>query len=422
MEDTILEKLHDEIRKILKRAADIATRKNYRLYIVGGAVRDYFMSIPPVDVDIVVEGNGIELAKELACKSELTIVVHEKFLTATLGGEGVEIDFSTARKEIYKKPAALPDVFPSTIDEDLKRRDFTINAIAISLNKNNFLEIIDPSSALKDIKNKVIRVLHDRSFIDDPTRAFRAVRYMTRFGFKIDKHTEELIYEAQNQRVFDEITPSRIFNEIKLLLSEKTPKECLKNLQRFNLLKIFSDVINIDKKLLSILSKIPQINQKFGVTEQWRVCLIALCSRLSADEIYLMTKRYQLDRRLISSLNQLDRFKKSLKFLSKKTKNSQLFSALKNFSNEVIIYGIANADSSNIECNLKKFIESIKKIPPVLNGDDLKKAGIPPGVLYNRILQEVHLLYLDDRIKNRRDAILWVKSKFLVTKNRNFLQ
>ncbi len=415
MKKTILEVLQRKIRKILKMANDIAVQKNYRLYIVGGAVRDYFMSIQPVDVDIVVEGNGIEVANELANKSGLSIVVHNKFLTATLIGEGVEVDFSTARKEIYKKPAVLPDVSPSCLEEDLKRRDFTINAIAISLNRNNFLEIIDPFNGIKDIKNKVIRVLHNKSFIDDPTRAFRAVRYMTRFGFKIERETEELIYEAEQQGVFNEVTSSRILNEMKLLLSEKMPEKCLQNLEGLNLFKVFSEIINIDKKLLRVVSKIPQINQKFGVTEQWRVCLIALFSRLSGAEIYLMTKRYPLDRRIISSLNQLERFKKSLKSLNRRLKNSALFSALRDFSDEVIIYGIANSDSPIIEYNLKKFLGSIKKIPPLLNGEDLKKAGIPPGAIYNRILQEVHLLYLDNRIKNRKDAIKWVKSNFAVT-------
>lgn len=415
MKKTILEVLNRNIRKILKVANDIAMRNNYRLYIVGGAVRDYFMSIQPVDVDIVVEGDGIEVAKELARKSGLSIVIHNKFLTATLSSDGIEVDFSTARKEIYRKPAALPEVSPSSLEEDLKRRDFTINAIAISLNKNNFLEVIDPFNGLNDIKNKVIRVLHNRSFIDDPTRAFRAVRYMTRFGFKIDRQTEELIYEAQKKGIFDEVTSSRILNEMKLLLTEKTPEKCLKNLERFNLLKVFSEIINIDKKLLRVVSKIPEINQKFGITDQWRVCLIALFSHVPADKINMIIKRYPLDRRLISSLNQLERFKESLKLLSKRLKNSELFSVVRDFSDEIIIYGIAGADSPIIEYNLKKFLESIKGIPSVLNGDDLKKAGIQPGVIYNKILKEVHLMYLDGCLKNKKDAIKWVKTNYCVT-------
>jgi tRNA nucleotidyltransferase (CCA-adding enzyme) len=410
----ILQTVPESVFRVIQMAKDFAVSKNYKLYIVGGAVRDYYMSKKPSDIDIVVEGNGMELAELVAEKLGYKIVRHHKFLTATIKiSEDNEIDFSTARKEIYRKPAALPDILPSTIEEDIKRRDFTINAIAISLNKNNELKVIDPYSGLSDIKNKIIRVLHNKSFIDDPTRAFRAVRYMTRFGFKIETRTRKLIYKALELQVFEQLSSSRIFNEMKLILSEKDPGRCIKNLDRFNLLKVFSDKIKVDRILLNLLSRIPGINLKLAYNEQWRICMVALFSRLSDNEIDLMIKRYPLDRQLIRALSQLPEFKKCLKSLNKKIKNSELFSILQDFSDEVIIFGIADTDSSIIRGNLLRFIEILKKIQPILSGNDLKKMKIPSGPLYSKILREVHLLYLDGRIKSRDGAFKWVKSRFL---------
>lgn len=408
--ENILERLPDSIRKVIKVAKNFALQKGNKLYIVGGVVRDYYLSEKSTDIDIVVEGNGMELAGLVAERLKYAIIEHHKFLTATIKiSQNYEIDFSTARKEVYKKPGALPDIIPSSIYEDLNRRDFTINAIAISLNKNNYLKVIDPFNGLQDIQNKVIRVLHDKSFIDDPTRAFRAIRYMTRFGFKIDENTERLIHEAGKKNVFNEVTSSRIFNEMKLLLSEESPGLCLKNLERYNLLKFFLD-IKIDKNLLNKFSKIVKISREFGMIEQWRLCLIELFGRFSGDKI----EKYPLDRRLINSLSQLDKFRKSLGLLSKKMKNSQLFNILKNFSDELIIYGIAVTNSSLIKANLEKYIKSISKIPTLLDGYDLKRMGIPPGPLYSEILKKVHLLRLDGKIRNKKMALKWVKMKFLL--------
>ncbi len=413
MED-ILKRIPSSIRRVIEAGSALAVSKNYKLYIVGGAVRDYFMAERPLDVDIVVEGNGMELAEMVAEKFKYPVVKHQKFLTATVKiSQDLEVDFSTARREIYKKPAVLPDITPSTIYEDLKRRDFTINAIAIDLNNDNYLKVIDPFNGLGDIRNKVIRVLHDKSFIDDPTRAFRAIRYMTRFGFRIEDDTCSLMREAQKKGVFKELTASRVFNEIKRLLSEERPDRCVKNLERFNLLSVFSDNINAGRKLLDLLSKMPGITQRFGSVEQWRVCLMALLSELSRDERELMIKKYPFDKQLINSINQIDKCKESLKNLRKKRKNSEIFAELKDFSNEVLIYGVAMADSPEVRGRLIKFITSLKNRPPPLDGNDLKREGIPPGPVYNKILQEVHSSYLDGKIKNKKDAIAWVRARFL---------
>jgi len=406
----IMKILPAPVKKVVMAGVGFAELNNYRIYIVGGAVRDYFMSIKPIDVDVVIEGNGLKIAELISAKFGLPLVRHERFITATIKIDGYEVDFSTARKEVYKKPAALPDVVPATIEEDLQRRDFTINAIAISLNKKDYLKVIDPFNGLIDIQNKIIRVLHDKSFVDDPTRVFRAIRYMSRFGFNIEQHTEQLIFKALKDNTFGGLTSSRIFNEFKLLFSEKEPGICLKNLRKYHLVQTFSESIKVSEKLLNIFYRIPEINNKLGITEQWRVCILALLRGLSPEERKLIIQKYPFDRHLIDSLNQIEEFHRVCRSLNRKIDNSKLFMTLRDFKDDIIIYGIASTESSLIALNLKRFIK-LRKCRAVLSGHDLKKLGIPEGPHYNRILREVHLLYLDGKLKNKKDAERWVKIK-----------
>ncbi|MBU1887772.1 MAG: hypothetical protein KKB46_01055, partial [Candidatus Omnitrophica bacterium] len=152
---------------------------------------------------------------------------HKAFGTATVSYEDMRVDIATARRETYKKPAAYPDVEPAAIKEDLFRRDFTINAMAVSVNKKNFGELVDFYGGHKDLRKKLIRVMHDKSFTDDPTRIFRAVRFSARFGFKIDPRTRKLIKEAILKGLLGEVNRGRVRKEAGLLLKEKKPLKCL---------------------------------------------------------------------------------------------------------------------------------------------------------------------------------------------------
>ena len=212
---------------IIKIVGKIADESGVQAYIVGGPVRDKFLGIPNYDLDFVIEGDGIKFAEALNKKLKGRLTTYRAFGTATIGLEGKRIDIVSARKETYKYPAAYPDVKPGTIKEDLFRRDFTINAMALAINKKNFGRLVDFYGGQKDLKKGVIRVLHDKSFMDDPTRIFRAVRFAVRFGFKIEPGTKRIMKEAILGGFLGEVNKGRIKKEIELFLKEKDPKKCL---------------------------------------------------------------------------------------------------------------------------------------------------------------------------------------------------
>jgi len=213
---------------IIGMVGKIADELKVPAYIVGGPVRDKLLGMPNSDLDFVVEGDGIKFAGALNKKLKGKLTVYRAFGTANIKLREKRIDIVTARKETYACPAAYPAVEPGTIKDDLFRRDFTINAMAIAVNRKNFGELVDFYNGRKDLKKGIIRVMHDKSFMDDPTRIFRAVRFAARFGFKIEPHTKKLIKEAISDKLLGEVNTGRIKKEIELLLKEKNPKKCLK--------------------------------------------------------------------------------------------------------------------------------------------------------------------------------------------------
>jgi tRNA nucleotidyltransferase (CCA-adding enzyme) len=212
---------------IIEIVGKIADKLKVRAYIVGGPVRDKLLGIKNLDMDFVVEGDGIRFAEALNKELKGKLTAYKAFGTATINAKGKRIDVVTSRKETYKRPAAYPTVKPGTIKDDLFRRDFTVNAMAISLNKKDSGKLIDFYGGQKDLKKGVIRVMHDKSFMDDPTRIFRAVRFSVRFGFRIEPHTKKLIKEAILDGLLGEVNAGRIKKEIEAFLKEKEPKKCL---------------------------------------------------------------------------------------------------------------------------------------------------------------------------------------------------
>ena len=219
-----------------------------------GFVRDLFLYRPNEDIDIVIEGDGIAFAKKFAAGVGARIHSYAKFGTAVIiFPDGFKIDVASARLEYYKFPAALPIVEMSSIRLDLFRRDFTMNTLAIQLNADKFSTLIDFFSAQRDIKEKVIRVLHNLSFVEDPTRVFRALRFEQRFGFSIGKLTAGLIENAVKMDFFKRLSGRRVFTEIRLILEEENPTPAIVRLHDYQLLKVIHASISLDNELISLL-------------------------------------------------------------------------------------------------------------------------------------------------------------------------
>ncbi|MFH1782709.1 MAG: hypothetical protein ABH848_03735 [Candidatus Omnitrophota bacterium] len=195
--------------------------------LVGGPVRDIFLGRDNHDLDFVIEGDAISFAEKLNSQLKGSVKKHPAFKTATITLKKISIDLATARKESYERIASYPKVKPASIREDLYRRDFTINAMAIALNKKTFGNLVDFYNGYNDLMGKKIKILHKDSFKDDPTRIFRAVRFATRFDFKIDDKTKSLMKEAVMKGYVGEVNKGRIRKEIEAFLREKDPLKCL---------------------------------------------------------------------------------------------------------------------------------------------------------------------------------------------------
>lgn len=215
------EALPPKIMDLLRRIGDHANARGYKAFIVGGIVRDIILGVKNIDLDIVIEGDAIKLGEELAKELDAKIVTHKMFGTCTVTmKDALKIDLATARKEKYAHPAALPMVEFSSLKNDLSRRDFTINAMAASINGKDFGRLIDLFGGRRDLAKGIIRLMHDKSFIDDPTRIFRAVRFESRPGFSIEPKTLRLAKAAVKKGMFAKLSKYRVKNEIALIEKE----------------------------------------------------------------------------------------------------------------------------------------------------------------------------------------------------------
>ncbi len=269
------------------------------VYLVGGAVRDVLMGEPSFDVDIAVEGDGIALGQALARELAGRVVPHERFGTAiVVYGAGRRIDVATARTEFYDAPGALPHVEEASIRQDLFRRDFTINAMAVSLRGDDFGRLVDFFGGLSDLESGVVRVLHNLSFIDDPTRIFRAIRYESRYGFRMDGHTVGLARACVEMNLVGELSSARLRDELQLLLDEDDVTGSVHRLEQLGLDRIIHRQLAADAEAVELIDRLDEARRRWAPdTPAWRLRLAALARRLPPDELYAWFERLRLRRR-----------------------------------------------------------------------------------------------------------------------------
>ena len=302
-------RLGQDLLSILERISQVASRSELTVFAVGGFVRDLLLNIPNNDIDIVVEGNGILFASKLAEEFDGKVKTHEKFGTSVvIFPDGYRIDVAMARVEYYEYPAALPTIKQSSVNSDLSRRDFTINSLAIKLNEEGAFCLMDFFNGERDLKNKEIHVLHNLSFIDDPCRLFRAIKFEQRFSFKISKQTEELMKVAIKKGLVASLSGTRLLNEITLILKEKNPFKHILRMKEFDLLKFISSQIILDSADLGALGKIEKVLSWIETKsltkkpEVWYVYLLAIIYSLDDESFMQMIEKLHMQARLKKSL------------------------------------------------------------------------------------------------------------------------
>ncbi len=396
---------------LLEETGELATRHHVRMFAVGGFVRDLLLGIPNLDADLVVEGDGIRFAKALAQRYRAKVTTHDRFGTATVTlADGQTLDVATARTESYEAPGALPTVRRSSIREDLRRRDFTINTLAIRLNADHLGDLVDLHGGLRDLQNKTIRVLHGLSFIDDPTRVFRAIRFEQRLGFQLDQDTAVLMKETVNMKICHLLSPSRLSVELLHVFSEREPVKTLARLADFNLLQFIHPRLKWTSGLAQLLKAVDKaVAWHAGLSlgplaSPWVVYGMALLDALPQPAIQETLTRLTFPRRQTQSLLRTSQEStRLLQTLDRTVKPSETFRALCNVPEETLLFLMAKTRSQRTKQKIVAMFTTYRRMRPILNGTDLKTMGLKPGPLYNRILELLWDARLDGTVETETD-------------------
>jgi tRNA nucleotidyltransferase (CCA-adding enzyme) len=416
------EVLSREIIVLLQTLGEVAQETGCHAYAVGGFVRDLLLHIKNLDLDVVIEGDGLAYAKKLAKKLSGRVRTHEKFGTAVVKlPDGLKIDIATARLEYYEYPAAMPTVELSSIKLDLYRRDFTINAMAIHLNPDTFGTLVDFFNCQNDLKDRQIRILHNLSFVEDPTRIFRAIRFEQRMGFKIGKHTEKLIKNAVKMELFDRFFGQRFFNELIFILSEENPIPAINRMADLGLLRFLHPTLRIDPKLTTILEETRQAlawHRLLYLDEpcrQWLVYLMALMTSLTAREVTAFCERFEVPLRhrqfLIKEKVAVTRIAQVMKRAMPENP-SGLYHLLKGVSPEGLLHLMGLMKKKSGKKAISLYVTDWRHLKPETDGNDLEKMGYRTGPIYGAILRCLLDARLDGLVHNRATETAFIKEHF----------
>lgn len=422
MKSVLNERIPKHILPLLKDVGKVADQLGYNAYAVGGFVRDIFLRVPNYDIDIVIEGDGINFARTFALMYEYDVKVYKKFGTAVIDiGSELKIDVASSRLEYYEKPAALPKVEWSSIKLDLYRRDFAINTLAINLNPNVFGELIDFFGARRDIKEKVLRVLHNLSFVEDPSRIFRAIRFEQRFDFHLSKLTKNLIENAVKMDFLNNLSGKRIFSEMMLLLNEDPVQTIIKRLHETGLLKYIHPKITYDSTLRVLLKNIKDVLAWYDLLyldnryEKWFVFFLGLIEKLKKEDVeslfryFDIKKKYSVPIRIAKTTGNDVLFKMAQKRYVKK---SEIYNYLYAMPVEVALFLMAKTGRKATKKAFSLYFTQLQNAKIHINGNDLKKLGIPPGKIYKDIMNNLLEAVLNEKVEGREEEIRFVKKIF----------
>ena len=408
----IKKQLPKELVEFLRLAGELVQKRGQKLYLVGGVVRDLLLERENFDLDLVVEEDAIALARELVEARQCKLVTHQRFGTAKLTWDGGSADLATARSETYAKACALPTVNPSTIRDDLLRRDFTINAMAVALTPDLYGQLLDLYGGLSDLDGKLVRVLHGKSFVDDATRIWRAIRYEQRLSFHLEPETLELV--KRDVGYLKKVSGDRIRHELELILNEEFPEKALCR----------ADELGVLSKLHLKLQADKWLSEKYEQARRWSspdnpstgLYLALLVYRMGSKDVeefvsYLRLKKAS-GRILLDTID----LKGNLgQLASPQVTSGQVYTQLAGCAIEAVVVNIIAAGMPSAVPRLTEFIEKLRYIRPALNGEDLKKLGVAQGPEIKEMLHRLLEARLDGKAATRRDeealVLNWLAGK-----------
>jgi tRNA nucleotidyltransferase (CCA-adding enzyme) len=375
------------------------------VYLVGGTVRDILLAERSFDVDIAVEGDAIALAQGLADALGGRVRAHEKFGTAVVVyGDGKRVDVVTARTEFYDAPAALPSVEHASIREDLFRRDFTINAMAVSLKGDDYGRLVDPFGGRVDLDEKRIRVLHNLSFIDDPTRIFRAIRYENRYRFRMDEHTLGLARGCIEMGLVGDLSSARLRDELVALLEEGEVDHSILRLAELGADKAIHPHLAADEEAVALLARLRALAQQYEVeVPAWRLGLIALARKLPPDEVYGWLQRLKMRRRdteqIAAAVTVGPRIVERLR--DQDVEPAEIAALADRYAPDAPLFALALADQEPLHA----YFRGLRDVRLEVSGTDLAELGLAESPRVGEILAELRRRKLNGELDGRESEL-----------------
>ena len=395
---------------LLKEVGAAAVKIDSALYIVGGFVRDLLLKGNRTDIDLVVEGDAIALGKLMQARHGGRLHSHQRFGTANWITEGAipgieRLDFVTARTEFYRHPTALPEVEPSSIKQDLHRRDFTINTLALCLSPERFGEVLDFYGGYHDIQNGTIRVLHSLSFVEDPTRILRAIRFEQRLGFQINARTMEHLKGARD--LLARVSAKRVWTELAYILQEATPE---KGIRRLDTLGILQDIYprfevsgQFETWFQALRETVQQEPWSMGQTEAVHY-LGLLTFNMLPETVSALSLRLQLPARVDKPLQQIQAVKQQLTSLQQARRPSDIYHILAPYSDDALLVCWIAIEDVNIRACLLQFSQTLRHVTPLIDGRYLiDNFNLRPSPQFNELLTRLRSARLDGLVHTLED-------------------
>jgi tRNA nucleotidyltransferase (CCA-adding enzyme) len=412
--DLINSRLPQRIQGILMLLGQIAQQDGFMVYAVGGFVRDLLLGLPNFDLDIAVEDNAIKFARKLAAATGGKLVAHEEMGTATLTlTDGFQIDFATARTEFYQFPAATPEVEQTTIKHDLYRRDFTINTLAFALNSSRFGEFLDFFSGYKDLQAGLIRVLYNLSFVEDPTRILRAIRFACRYGFRLEEDTRILLDRALADDMLAKTPAARLGRELRQMFMEPNVPALLKMARELGVLPRLIPGLEWSRELerqIIAAARISQWSKEQSIFPQgWLLYPLLLLKEAPreawAESLEQLGLRGSKEQQLVCQVAE------ELEHLSRALQNEDLspggiFDLLQPQPTLALLALLAaNPGEARLRSAVLLYLEKLADLEIAIDGNDLLRLGVEAGPRIGRILKAVHRAKLDGRVQTQEEEL-----------------
>ena len=391
---------------LLRRAGAAAAREGAALYLVGGSVRDLLLGRPVVDLDLTVEGDGPRIAEALAAELGGRVSARSQFGTAKLVVGEQTLDVATARRETYDHPGALPTVRPGTLRDDLARRDFTVNAMAAHLGPETFGEIEDRLGGGADLAQRVLRPLHDGSFVDDATRILRAVRYEHRLGFRMDALTEALV--RRDARYLSTISGDRVRHEIERICQEAQPEAALARARDLGVLTALLPGLDWPEEVHDAVSRAREAAEQTAPL----LFVALLASTLGAEEAAAFADRLAMPARWRRVVDHTVALGPTLDALAEEgLRPSQVERLLRGTEEQAALAWRLLAGAGIVWERLGSYATELRHVQPRLNGHDLRDMGAPAGPAMGALLEELRAAVLDGEVQGRDEEEAWVRRR-----------